>query len=230
MFKRLGLLDDRTCSKILFVSGDCSLGTENDRRLTAVLGSQWRELSGTDQPRASKGSSPGYAHEWYWQVVLVAMRQSMLRGLGLRGGNSSSSSGSDCDSDSGCEGEGEHSDSEVVLGHIAAGRHHHHHMPRRKLNVVQKTVQFGISGEEDSSAGAGAGAHGGAHQQGKEGHRIGSCDWNGNGNGLQSAAIPTEKKETMLAEAAAVLLLALAIGVFAYVFETNAFKVQWKWK
>ena len=75
LLKTLGLLDERTVKKIIFIYGDCSAGSANDLKLTDVVGPQWKELCGVDQPVHCKEpiSSPGYVHASYWQRVCDLM-------------------------------------------------------------------------------------------------------------------------------------------------------------
>eukprot|EP01034_Spumella_vulgaris_P026679 gene26679-33298_t len=65
-----GLLDPKTVSKMVFICGDVSTGSENDVLLTNLVGENWKALVGVEQPVQIKGNSPGYQHEVFWPTVL----------------------------------------------------------------------------------------------------------------------------------------------------------------
>jgi len=60
------LLDPATAARITFISGDTSVGSDNDRALTSILGDNWRELTQQDAPVWEDGGSRGYKHEAAW--------------------------------------------------------------------------------------------------------------------------------------------------------------------
>ena len=64
------LLDPTTASKIVVISGDVSRGSPNDTRLVDLIGSDWRERTGCEQPVLSPGCTSGFVHESYWQSIL----------------------------------------------------------------------------------------------------------------------------------------------------------------
>ena len=53
-----------------FISGDTSVGTDNDRMLRSILGENWRELTGQDKPVMEEGGSRGYSHAAAWAAAL----------------------------------------------------------------------------------------------------------------------------------------------------------------
>lgn len=55
--------------QVVFISGDASPGSPNDRRLSAVVGPRWRELTGADRPVLARGCSPGFHVGAYWPCV-----------------------------------------------------------------------------------------------------------------------------------------------------------------
>ena len=63
------LIDPKTVSKILFINGDVSDGSENDIKLKNVIGENWKVLTGAEQLVHDYGSSPGYKHGDYWPTV-----------------------------------------------------------------------------------------------------------------------------------------------------------------
>ena len=73
LLRSLGLLDDRTVQKVQFITGDVSRGSQNDRTLIDILGPNWRELSGVDQPVLVKGCSAGFTQEDYWSRIKPAL-------------------------------------------------------------------------------------------------------------------------------------------------------------
>jgi hypothetical protein len=64
------LVDKKTVSKMIFISGDVSSGTENDTLMQNLVGSNWKELSGAEQPVVQQGCSPGFNHATYWKNIL----------------------------------------------------------------------------------------------------------------------------------------------------------------
>eukprot|EP01039_Chlorochromonas_danica_P006529 gene6529-7202_t len=65
-----GFLDPKTRSKIIFINGDITDGSENDKLLRNIIGDDWKELTGAEQPYIDKRCSPGYSHEKYWPTVI----------------------------------------------------------------------------------------------------------------------------------------------------------------
>ena len=63
------LLDEKTAAKVVFISGSAEEGSENDLKLKEIIGDNWRELTGADQPVLSLYGSPGYNHDAYWATV-----------------------------------------------------------------------------------------------------------------------------------------------------------------
>ena len=60
------LIDKRTRDKIIFLTGDMTDGSVNDKKMKTVLGDDWKEITGAGQPIITKGSSPGFNFEKYW--------------------------------------------------------------------------------------------------------------------------------------------------------------------
>jgi hypothetical protein len=56
---------------MIFIRGDVSDGSDNDRLLQSIIGSDWKILTGADQPIHSPGASPGYNHGEYWPEILL---------------------------------------------------------------------------------------------------------------------------------------------------------------
>eukprot|EP01031_Cornospumella_fuschlensis_P028991 gene28991-34991_t len=65
-----GFLDPRTVSKMIFITGDVSDGSENDKLLRKIIGDDWKVLTGAEQPRVDDKTSPGYIHHKYWPTVV----------------------------------------------------------------------------------------------------------------------------------------------------------------
>ena len=63
-------MDEKTSSKVVFISGDISDGSENDITMRQLIGENWKELTGAEQSREGPGSSPGYRHESYWKGLM----------------------------------------------------------------------------------------------------------------------------------------------------------------
>jgi len=61
------LVDQHTRSKMIFLTGDTSVGSKNDKILTEVMGPKWRELSGVDQPVLVKGCAAAFDPVSYWK-------------------------------------------------------------------------------------------------------------------------------------------------------------------
>ena len=64
------LLDKRTASKVVLISGDSSVGSDSSNLLNEIIGANWRTLTGAEQARITPESSPGYDHEVYWSRVM----------------------------------------------------------------------------------------------------------------------------------------------------------------
>jgi len=56
-------IDAVTKSKLIFIKGDTSKGTENDKKLTEIIGENWRELCGVGIPVIKPKCVPGYDPE-----------------------------------------------------------------------------------------------------------------------------------------------------------------------
>eukprot|EP00971_Amphidinium_carterae_P186092 3693901-Amphidinium_carterae.1 len=67
-------IDPHTMSKIHFIVGDDRPGTANDAKLQVLLGSNWRQLTGVQDPKESPSSSRGYVHRECWRRVLLEER------------------------------------------------------------------------------------------------------------------------------------------------------------
>lgn len=52
-------MDPRTVAKVVIISGDVSDGSENDKKLRALIGDNWRVLTGAEQEVVSPDCSPG---------------------------------------------------------------------------------------------------------------------------------------------------------------------------
>ena len=63
-------IDPKTVSKVIFINGDVSEGSENDLKLKTIIGDNWKYLTGACQPVLAAGCSPGYNHEIYWPSVV----------------------------------------------------------------------------------------------------------------------------------------------------------------
>lgn len=65
-----GFLDPKTVSKLIFISGDVSDDSENDKLMKKIIGDDWKVQTGAEQPVYVPKSSPGYDHKRYWPTVL----------------------------------------------------------------------------------------------------------------------------------------------------------------
>jgi len=74
LLKKLGLVDERTLSKVILIYGDTSPGTANDAQLCDVIGPHWRQLVGIGQPVHSAGCSPGFVQTEYWARVRAVLQ------------------------------------------------------------------------------------------------------------------------------------------------------------
>mmetsp|Transcript_15639 Transcript_15639/g.26066 ORF Transcript_15639/g.26066 Transcript_15639/m.26066 type:complete len:281 (-) Transcript_15639:801-1643(-) len=66
-------LDARTLSKLVFINGDVSPGSENDTTLNTIIGDNWRELTGVGSV-SEPNISPGYKHEEYWSSLMEKVK------------------------------------------------------------------------------------------------------------------------------------------------------------
>lgn len=64
-----GFLDPKTVNKIVFIYGDVSEDSSNDKLLKQVIGDDWKVLTGAEQPVSAPNTSPGYNHEKFWPTV-----------------------------------------------------------------------------------------------------------------------------------------------------------------
>ena len=67
-------VDPKTVSKMVFLNGDVSDGSENDILMQSIIGQEWKRLSGACQEVVVTGSSPGYNHQTYWPLLLERIR------------------------------------------------------------------------------------------------------------------------------------------------------------
>lgn len=83
-----GWLDQKTVSKMVFIVGDVSAGSDNDKKMIELIGAEWRTITGAEQPelktdpsslgpdseiacsKAGQKCSPGYSHVQYWKTVI----------------------------------------------------------------------------------------------------------------------------------------------------------------
>jgi hypothetical protein len=66
-------IDPKTVSKMIFITGDVSDGSENDKYLRDLVGDDWKVLTGAEQPVLQKTkptSSPGYLHAKAWPALM----------------------------------------------------------------------------------------------------------------------------------------------------------------
>lgn len=70
-----GLLDPKTRSKVIFLSGNVEDGSENDRQMRELIGDKWKQLTGAAQPVLRAGSSPGFIHEEYWAYIMNKLQR-----------------------------------------------------------------------------------------------------------------------------------------------------------
>ncbi|CAM9156764.1 unnamed protein product, partial [Heterosigma akashiwo] len=55
-------VDDRTMAKVVFAAGTPG----DEARLRGLIGDNWKEMCGVDQPVIERGASPGFNFETYW--------------------------------------------------------------------------------------------------------------------------------------------------------------------
>lgn len=72
-----GFLDPKTVNKLIMVSGDVSEGSENDLLMKKIIGDNWKQLTGVEQPVIKPGCSPGYDHDKYWPQVVQTVKNSI---------------------------------------------------------------------------------------------------------------------------------------------------------
>ena len=63
------LIDPKTQSKLVFITGDVSEGSPNDKTLSHIIGEDWKLLTGAEQPCYGERMSPGYVHGAYWSTI-----------------------------------------------------------------------------------------------------------------------------------------------------------------
>ena len=68
------LIDPKTVSKIRFINGDVSDGSNNDTLLRDIIGDNWKEITGATSQVVKKGASPGYDHCAYWPRLMERIR------------------------------------------------------------------------------------------------------------------------------------------------------------
>tara|TARA_A100001015_G_C14993544_1_gene715120 strand:- start:1509 stop:1892 length:384 start_codon:yes stop_codon:yes gene_type:complete len=68
------LIDPKTVSKIRFINGDVSDGSNNDTLLRDIIGDNWKEITGATSQVIKKGASPGYDHCAYWPRLMERIR------------------------------------------------------------------------------------------------------------------------------------------------------------
>jgi hypothetical protein len=71
-------IDPKTVSKLIFIAGDVSDGSENDSKLREVIGDDWKVLTGADQPVLSTGCSPGFDFEKFYNVCKIGNPNRLL--------------------------------------------------------------------------------------------------------------------------------------------------------
>jgi hypothetical protein len=75
-----GFIDPKTVSKVVFITGsDVGEGSENDRKLKEIIGDNWKELCGGEQPVLKKGSSPGYLHDTHWPMTMQRYQEMLQK-------------------------------------------------------------------------------------------------------------------------------------------------------
>lgn len=66
-------IDPKTAAKMVFITGDVSDGSANDKLLRELIGDDWKVLTGAEQPILQKtkpASSPGYLHSQQWPALM----------------------------------------------------------------------------------------------------------------------------------------------------------------
>ena len=69
------LIDERTVSKMIFISGDCNDGSDNDILMKQLIGDNWKVLTGAEQSVLKKGNSPGFEHSIYWASLMKRLAE-----------------------------------------------------------------------------------------------------------------------------------------------------------
>jgi len=69
------LIDPRTSSKVMFVTGDVSEGSSNDRMLSELIAPEWRTLCGCETPVLYPKCTAGFDPTRYWDSVLERERE-----------------------------------------------------------------------------------------------------------------------------------------------------------
>jgi len=64
------LIDPVTFSKLVFVAGDVSEGSANDKMMKELLHDNWKEITGAEGEIHEPQGSPGYKHKTYWAKVV----------------------------------------------------------------------------------------------------------------------------------------------------------------
>jgi len=73
--------DEKIFSKMVTISGSYEAGSQNDRRLSYLIGPNWKTLTGTDQPEWAPKSSPGYNYAEYWPNLIS--REKKMKGISV---------------------------------------------------------------------------------------------------------------------------------------------------
>jgi hypothetical protein len=73
------LMDAVTRQKVVFINGDVSAGSANDKLLSHVISPDWKHLTGAEQPVLKPKCSPGYQHDEYWPRILRLDGRSNLK-------------------------------------------------------------------------------------------------------------------------------------------------------
>lgn len=68
-------IDPKTRNKIVFISGNCKDGSKNDKKLRALIGDNWKSLTGVGLPKPAPDIANGYDHKAYWSMVETEFRQ-----------------------------------------------------------------------------------------------------------------------------------------------------------
>lgn len=68
-------LDPKTASKVVFIIGDVSEGSENDLKMRELIGDNWKEMVGAEKQPLKPGSGPGYDHDAYWPTVMSRLEE-----------------------------------------------------------------------------------------------------------------------------------------------------------
>lgn len=63
-------MDPVTSQKVVFVSGDVSKGSANDKLMKDLIHENWKEITGAEGEIFEPQGSPGYHHKKYWPTVV----------------------------------------------------------------------------------------------------------------------------------------------------------------